>query len=108
MICLMNVDEKEFDEWLESGDHEYEKVRAEWVRQSSTTLVNCSTGTVEDRIMSLTVVWSYAEPGKRLVWKVKSTFGEGEDEPSKVTSGISLLNNTKLSPAPIDIWLLSI
>tara|TARA_R110002167_G_scaffold159704_1_gene355391 strand:- start:148 stop:366 length:219 start_codon:yes stop_codon:yes gene_type:complete len=49
----------------------------------------------------------YSEPGKGLVESVIETAGDDALEFSKVMSGISLVKNTKLSPEPIDIELLS-
>jgi hypothetical protein len=55
----------------------------------------------------LLVVPVYSEPGKGLVESVIETAGDVALEFSKVTSGISFVKNTKSSPPPIDIGLLS-
>jgi hypothetical protein len=54
-------------------------------------------------VTALLFVPVYGDPGKARVSSVIDTEGVGELEPWNVTSGISLVKNTKLSPAPIDI-----
>ena len=70
---------------------------------TKTWSVNCSTGTVADRVTVLLWVLVYAVPGNCLASSVIDTEGDGELDPSKVTSGINRVKKTKLSPAPIDI-----